>query len=132
MDFLIPTGQNEVLTALEIEATPDGGLPEKVLHRDVILNRAVISVGATVPPSIPGTYTLHNLDGFTGGGETKVDGAAHTVGKALGSIFRGIIADVLYEWELQAGTAVSSAPGVIRPTDYNALTNPVNLILVGS
>lgn len=131
MEFLIPDDSDSILTSLEVEATPDAGLPEKVLRRDVVLNRAVITSGATIPPTIPGTYMLHNLTGFTGGGQANVDGAAHTVGKALGSLFRGVVGGTLYEWELLAGTAASNAPGIIRPTDYNAATNAVNLIQVG-
>lgn len=131
MEFLIPSGKESAITVLEIEATPSGGSPEKILRRAVILHRPAISTESSIPVAVPHTYTLLGLTGFTGGGMTKVDGAAKTAGKALGSLYRGVVSGTLYEWELQAGTAVSDAPGIIRPTDYNALTNTKNLILVG-
>lgn len=41
--FLIPAGESNVLTTLEVEATPQSGDPEKVLSRSVILKRGIIT-----------------------------------------------------------------------------------------
>lgn len=128
MHFLL-NGQESALVGFEIEVTPPAGDPMKI-QVDAIVRLAVIGAGWTVSSPIPRTYFLTGLVNFTGGGPTKVDGAAHTIGKALGSIFRGVVLGTLYEWELQAGTQASNPPGIIRPTDYNAGTNAVNLILV--
>lgn len=40
--FLIPPERHWAVVQFEVEATPDSGLPEKILQRDVILNRAVL------------------------------------------------------------------------------------------
>lgn len=43
MEFLIPEGEDYAVVQLEVESTPGGGSPEKILNEVVILNRAVIA-----------------------------------------------------------------------------------------
>jgi hypothetical protein len=80
--------------------------------------------------TIPRIYPLPLVTGYTGGGSANLDGTP-TIGAALNSLFIPVIGGVMSVWRLQNGTATSNAPGgVIRPTDYDAVANPVNLIRV--
>ncbi len=73
---------------------------------------------------------LPSVTGYTGGGSTKLDGTA-TVGAALNSYFVVTINGVMSVWQLVAGIDATNVPaGVVRPTDYNAATNAVNLVRV--
>lgn len=90
-----------------------------------------INASGTIIPDLLGSFILRGLTGFVGGGTTNVDGAVTTESIAKGSLFNAVIGDVFYTWELRDGTAVSNPPMVIRPVDYNGLTNAKNLIQVG-
>lgn len=75
-------------------------------------------------------YPMPLVTGYTGGGTTKADGTA-TVGAALNSLFVFVIGGVMSVWRLETGTAATDTDaGVIRPVDYDAVLNIVNLVRV--
>jgi len=65
------------------------------------------------------------ITGLTGGGATKLD-SIPTADEAIGGMFSFIDetgTPILRAYRLEAGTAATSSPTVIRPTDYAATTN---------
>jgi hypothetical protein len=119
---------------LSIDLTDGDGNILTPFRSAVTLRQATPGIGASPSTPIPGTVTLHSLTGFIGGTSVNVDGQVQTVGKTLGTLYLGVVNDVLYTWELRAGSGDSGddndAPRQIKPTDYNASTNARVLILV--
>lgn len=80
--------------------------------------------------SVVRIYPLPLVTSYTGGGPTNLDGAT-TFSAALNSLFWVVINGVWSAWRLESGTAATDVDaGIIRPTDYNASTNAVNLVRV--
>lgn len=79
---------------------------------------------------LPRIYPLPGVTGLSGGGSTNLDGASTTT-TALNSLFVVVVNGVMSVWRLEAGTAVTDLDaGIVRPTDYDSVTNPVNLVRV--
>lgn len=113
---------------------PAAGTEQVLLQRDVVLRAFEGEYEVSDPIDILGTIYLSTITDFTGGAATDLDGV-RTVGRQVGTIFRVVVeisgTPILSEWRLQAGVAVTDlAAGVIRPIDYHADDNPVNLVLV--
>ncbi|MEY2500580.1 MAG: hypothetical protein QOI07_914 [Verrucomicrobiota bacterium] len=89
------------------------------------------SIPATLLRSAtPRIYQLPAVTGYTGGGATNLDGIT-TRTSAINSLFVVVVNGVMSVWRLEAGTAATDTDaGIIRPADYDATTNAVNLIRV--
>lgn len=48
-----------------------------------------------------------------------------TVDRTIGNKAKVAVTDTIYYYNLRAGTDATSSPSILRPGDYNALTNPV-------
>lgn len=124
----------DLVVKYTILGTPAAGTEQVLLQRDVVLRAFEGEYEVSDPIDILGTIYLSTITDFTGGTSVDLDGV-RTVGRQVGTIFRVVVeissTPILSEWRLQAGTAVTDlAAGVIRPTDYDADDNPVNLVLV--
>lgn len=62
------------------------------------------------------------VTGFTGGGATNLDGVATTT-LNTGTKRRVFVSSKEYIYELVTGTDAENSPYVVRPDDYNSLTN---------
>jgi hypothetical protein len=79
---------------------------------------------------VPRWYPLEDVTGYVGGGATNLDGVT-TSTAALGSFYVVVINGIMAVWQLQAGTAATDLDnGILRPVDYDSVTNPVNLVRV--
>lgn len=68
------------------------------------------------------TY-LPSVTGYTGGGASKLDGVT-TVGVSVGLVYGFDHAtDGGRLYVLLAGTTAENSPNIIRPDDYNGITN---------
>lgn len=63
-----------------------------------------------------------SLTTLTGGTPTSLD-SIETAGLNVGQVLQLSISNVLYTYQLDAGTTAESSPSVIRPDDYDATTN---------
>lgn len=65
---------------------------------------------------------LQGVTGYTGGGATKIDGIA-TVSQAVPLTAFATITSLIHFYQLRAGTDAEASPTIIRPDDYNGVTN---------
>lgn len=98
------------------------------LFRRAIILRAA-PVGSTVV--IPGSqYYFPEVTGYLGAGSTALQ-SKPTLNRQ-GAIFQAVINGLLVAWRIEPGTAETDLDaGIIKPADFDADTNPVNLIRVG-
>ena len=123
---LLLGGLTSVSTDFEIELTPPAGAPFKVVGATAItLNRALISPGSASPPLIPISAIGYSqtITDLVGGTSIYLDSIV-TTGIAVGYVQQFVRTGVGFvAYQLQAGTAATASPGIIRPTDYNGSTN---------
>lgn len=127
-DFL--SGRAERDAAFCVDLTDGAGNKISPFRRSITL-QATSAGGGT---SIPGIIYDPDIIGLTGGGATNLDGQI-TVGRPISTLWiviRTISGErVKSEWVLIAATGVTDEDaGIIRPLDYNATTNAVNLVRV--
>jgi hypothetical protein len=85
---------------------------------------------ATVPTASGAIFYFPEVTTYVGSGSTALQ-ARSTAGH-LGAIFEAVINGILVSWRIQSGTADTDLDlGIIKPADFDATTNPVNLVRVG-
>jgi hypothetical protein len=118
---------------MEVEMTDGSGLPRTYLDTPVEARNECVNPLSFVPSPLEDFYTsvetdtgfVHNqypITGLTGGGATNLDGIATT--SLVTSVLVAIkIAGAISFYRLEAGTDAESSPTVIRPDDFNAVSN---------
>ena len=123
---LLLGGATSISSDFEIELTPPAGAPFKVVGATAItLNRALISPGSASPPLIPISAIGYSqtITDLVGGTSIYLDSIV-TTGIGVGYVQQFVRTGVGFvAYQLQAGTAATASPGIIRPTDYNGSTN---------
>lgn len=72
---------------------------------------------------IPIFYPM--ITGLTGGGSTNLDGIATAGGASVTSrVVQFVYNGALVSYQLRASTAATALPGIVRPVDYDASSNP--------
>lgn len=114
---------------LEVTITLPGKRPDVILHMPATADRNLIRLAGTTTPilvhpitELNGIEVLWSVDGYIGG-TTNLDGIS-TINKAVPRMFMFIHpTDGGRIYRLVEGFDAESSPDVIRPDDYNALTN---------
>lgn len=118
------SGAASFTTTLEVQVTQPGDAPIKALSTPCEV-RADVIVAGNLTTSSPQAFGYFNatVTGYTGGGSTNLDGVA-TINRAVPQLLAFDHASYGGKvYKLRAGTDAESSPAIIRPDDYNALTN---------
>jgi hypothetical protein len=140
----VPPGAREGNFLFEVETTNAGGTERETRLQEVALVRRDVNTSDDVNPTSAeeGVYVLRGelfddagdaispkfpafrsaITGRTGGGATNLDGIS-TASLTIPFLVILVIAGTAEIWQLAAGTDAEADPFVIRPDDYNALTN---------
>lgn len=79
------------------------------------------SRGPAGPVSVGGLLVDHTLTSLTG--ETNSLASVATLAKTAGEVIGLVVGGILSFYQLTTSTAVQASPGVIRPADYNGVSN---------
>jgi hypothetical protein len=139
--LFIGTTNPTITLVFEVAVTYPGQLKQTVLSVPVTVSRDLINPATLLAPFLPIAYTTAQADnifisehasvsGFTGGGGGNFDGIA-TATRPTGQVHVATVSGTTYFWQLTAGNLATSSPQIIRPTDYNAVTNQKYWNLLG-
>lgn len=128
-------GINILNLILEISITFPSALKQTVLSIPCQVSRDLLNPVTMLSSALATAYTTAEADnnfianhpaitvtGFTGGGPSNFDGIA-TVTRPVGQMHNALISSTLYFYELYTGTDATNVPTVIRPADYDGVTN---------
>lgn len=117
---------------MEVEVTDAAGLPRTYLAVPIVARNESVNPLSSVPTPLSSYRTTvesdalyvgnaYDITGLTGGGAGNLDGVATT---SITTSFKAVkIAGAIAFYRLEAGTDAESSPNVIRPDDYNAVSN---------
>jgi|GEM_PF-3747172 len=119
-------GRLEREALFSIDLVDGGGNKINPFRRAVILR----ANPSTVPSPAGTILYFREVNTYLGSGPNALQ-AKNTAGR-LGVIFEAVINGILVSWRVESGTATTDlGNGILRPGDYDAATNPVNLVRVG-
>jgi hypothetical protein len=123
LEFAI-ANSDSITRTFEVQVTEPALRPIKALSISCEVRRDVIDV-SNITAAATGQYAYFNnsVTGYTGGGATNLDGLS-TLTRAVPVLLAFDHAtDGGVVFKLRAGTDAESSPSLIRPDDYNAVTN---------